>query len=87
MFIGGASGSTAGGVKVNTFGVLIATVWSSIRGREQTEVFGREIAQAQVRRALAIGALGLVWIHVSTLALGLLEEAPFIDVFFVMMVK
>ncbi|OGO07806.1 MAG: hypothetical protein A2Y61_01140, partial [Chloroflexi bacterium RBG_13_60_13] len=32
MFIGGASGSTAGGIKVNTFGMLAATVWSTVRG-------------------------------------------------------
>ena len=31
MFIGGASGSTAGGIKVNTLGVLLFAVWSAIR--------------------------------------------------------
>ncbi|MCD6358529.1 MAG: Trk family potassium uptake protein, partial [Dehalococcoidia bacterium] len=31
MFVGGASGSTAGGIKVGTLGVLLATIWSSIR--------------------------------------------------------
>ena len=33
MFIGGASGSTAGGIKVNTFSVLLIAIVSTVRGR------------------------------------------------------
>ncbi len=42
MFIGGASGSTAGGIKVNTAGLIIATIWNTIKGREYPGAFGRE---------------------------------------------
>ena len=59
MFIGGAAGSVAGGIKVATFAVIIAAVISSVRGRSQAEAFGREIAQIQVLRALTVGVLGL----------------------------
>jgi trk system potassium uptake protein len=44
MFIGGATGSVAGDIKVNAFAVLIAAVISSVKGRPQAEAFGREIA-------------------------------------------
>jgi trk system potassium uptake protein TrkH len=73
MFIGGASGSTAGGVKVNTFGVLLATVWSSLRGREHAEAFGRELRPQQIHRALAVAMLALGLVGVVTLALTITE--------------
>jgi trk system potassium uptake protein TrkH len=62
MFIGGATGSVAGGIKVNAFAVLIFAVISSVRGRTEAEAFGREIAHTQVLRALAVGILGLALI-------------------------
>ena len=83
MFIGGASGSVAGGIKVNTFAVIIAAVISSVRGRPQTEAFGREIADAQVFRALTVGVLGVVLILVVIPTLTLTEpEIPFLDLLF-----
>ena len=40
MYIGAASGSTGGGIKVNTFAVLTAAVVSAVRGKERVTVFG-----------------------------------------------
>jgi len=85
MFVGGASGSTAGGVKVNTFGVLLATVWSSLRGREHAEAFGRELRPQHIYRALAVAMLALGLVGIVTLALSVTEhDKPFqfIDVLF-----
>jgi trk system potassium uptake protein TrkH len=82
VFIGGASGSTAGGIKVNTFGVLAVSVLAAIRGQERAEAFGREIPEGQVRRALTIGALGIIWIHGTVFILSALEDVRFIDLFF-----
>jgi trk system potassium uptake protein TrkH len=73
MFVGGASGSTAGGVKVNTFGVLLSTVWSSLRGREHAEAFGRELRPQQIHRALAVAMLALGLVGIVTLALTITE--------------
>lgn len=36
MFIGGASGSTAGGIKVNTLGIMLVAILSIIRSQEET---------------------------------------------------
>ena len=89
MLIGGASGSVAGGIKVNTFMVLFAAVISSIRARPQTEAFGREIPQTQVFRAVAIGALAMTFIIVTVPILTITEadalragELQFLDLFF-----
>jgi len=73
MFVGGASGSTAGGIKVNTFGVLLATVWSSLRGKEHAEAFGRELRPQQIHRALAVAMLALGLVGIVTLALTITE--------------
>ncbi len=73
MFIGGASGSTSGGIKVNTFGVLLATVWSSLRGRAHSEAFGREMRPQLVHRALAIALLSLGLVGVVALVLTITE--------------
>ena len=89
MLIGGASGSVAGGIKVNTMMVVVAAVISSIRARPQTEAFGREIPQTQVFRALAIGALAMSFILVTVPLLTITEaaalrsgELEFLDLFF-----
>ena len=43
MLVGGASGSTAGGVKLTTIGVVVAAVVSTLRGQEETQLFGRRV--------------------------------------------
>lgn len=77
MFIGGASGSTAGGIKVNTFGVIMAAVASSIRGRAQVEAFGREIPAFQVQRALTVAFLGITFVFGVAFLLVITEGLPF----------
>ena len=71
MFIGGGAGSVAGGIKVNTFAVIMAAVISSMRGRQQAEAFGREIPYGQLMRALAVGMLSmpLIIIVISVLTI------------------
>jgi trk system potassium uptake protein TrkH len=82
MFVGGASGSTAGGVKVSTFGVLIATVWSSLKGKEHAEAFGRELRPQQIHRALAVAMLSLGLVAVVVLILTITEDQDFIKLLF-----
>ncbi|WP_309119195.1 TrkH family potassium uptake protein [Paenibacillus sp.] len=59
MFIGASSGSTGGGIKTNTFVVLLLAVMSSIRGREQVRIFNRNIAYEIVLRALSVILISL----------------------------
>lgn len=54
MWIGGASQSTAGGIKVNTFAVAYANLVSVIRGHRGVMLFGREISSDSLRRASAV---------------------------------
>ena len=83
MFIGGAAGSVAGGIKVATIAVIIAAVVSSIRGRAQAEAFGREITHSQVLRALTVAVLGLGLIIVVVPTLTVTEpDVPFLHLLF-----
>ena len=54
MLVGGASGSTAGGVKIVTIVVLLLFLWSRIRGRSSVCVFKRTIPDRQVLDAMTI---------------------------------
>ncbi len=83
MFIGGAPGSVAGGIKVTTLAVIIAAVISSIKGRPEAEAFGREIAHVQVLRAITVAALGIGFIMIIMPTLSQTEpNMPFIDLLF-----
>lgn len=74
MFIGGASTSTAGGIKIGAFMVSVVAVVSSLRGRERAEVFGREIPQPIVLRAIAVALLGVATLTVGVWALEISED-------------
>ena len=53
MWIGGASQSTAGGIKVNTIAVAWANFMSVIRERKSVVILKREVSQESVQRATA----------------------------------
>jgi trk system potassium uptake protein TrkH len=62
MFIGGSPGSTAGGVKTIALAVMLVSVWATIRGRPQAEIFRRAIPDEAVKRAATLIVLGLATI-------------------------
>ena len=83
MFVGGASGSVAGGIKVNTFAIVLVAVLSTLRGRSHAAVFGREIPHTLLQRALVIGAVSTAFVFLVALTLTFSEEGfDFIDLFF-----
>ncbi len=57
MLIGGSSGSTAGGIKTVTFGLLLLSAWATARGKSRVTVFRRTIDEKQIRHAVAIATL------------------------------
>lgn len=73
MFIGGSPGSTAGGIKTSTMGILLSTLISVIKGREDTEIFKKRINKEIVYRALAITMIGLALVVVVTMILSITE--------------
>lgn len=85
MFIGGASASVAGGIKINTIAVVLVAVLSTLRGSATATAFGRQIPQGQVQRAMTIGAVATMLVFVTALMLTFSEAPkgfPFIDLLF-----
>jgi trk system potassium uptake protein len=82
MFIGGAPASTAGGIKVTTFTVLLFAILASVDGREQVLAFGRSIASAVVHQGLSIALLAVAIVFLLTLGLSVTESGSLSEVAF-----
>ncbi len=74
MFIGASPASTGGGIKTTTLVVLIATVFSVIRGNEDTVLLRRMIDKATVYRALAITLWGILAVMIPTIIIATTNE-------------
>jgi len=82
MFIGGASGSTAGGVKINSLALVLAYVNSLLKDKREVTLFNYALAKDLVLRALLILLFGLVSVLGGMLILSMTESAPFIQICF-----
>lgn len=69
MFIGGSPGSTAGGVKTVTMGILLFTVFASVHGSSDVNIYGRRMKRSNIYRAVSIVMIALAAIVVSTIIL------------------
>lgn len=68
MFIGGAPGGTAGGIKVTTFTILLFVIWAEVRADNNINVFDRTLSLRIQRQALTVALLGIACVVVGTLA-------------------
>ena len=83
MFIGGAPGSTAGGIKTTTLGLLFVTALSSLRGSKDINAFRRRMEPLAVRRAITIVLIALVVIALGIMLVsGSNPHLSFIEVVF-----
>lgn len=82
MFIGGGSGSTAGGIKVTTFAVLGFAMWAEVRGDPDTVAFNRRIPETAIRQALTVALLAIGAIIAATMVLVTTSSLSRADLFF-----
>ena len=82
MFIGGASGSTAGGIKVNSLAAIGAFFMSFIRQEKTPRIGPYSISSDKVGRAFLILFFGMSSVLVGTFVLSLTEDAPFLALLF-----
>ena len=82
MFIGGSPGSTACGIKVTTFAVMILTIVTVFRRKKSVECFGRRIDDTTVRNACCITTLYLVVVIVSAMVISGVDGIPLTPVVF-----
>lgn len=82
MFIGGSPSSTAGGIKTTTFGVIMATFYSIVKGKEDVEIMSKRIPTFLVFRALAVTVVSMGLVLFMTMLLTLTETQSFLDILF-----
>ncbi|MBK9098432.1 MAG: hypothetical protein IPM14_10040 [bacterium] len=82
MYIGAGPGSTAGGIKQTTFGVILISLYNQLTGREKVLALKRKISDDTVKRALSIAALALLWFIAAVLALTMSEDKDFLKIVF-----
>lgn len=69
MFIGAAPGSTGGGIKVTTLMVMIVTVVSYIRNKNDVELFRHKLDKLTIYRTLVMSVLSMFAVAICFVAL------------------
>lgn len=83
MWIGGASQSTAGGIKVNTLTTSLLNLRASIYGRKEVNAFHRQLSAGSLQRANAVIILSFIAISLYSMIMIALEpELPLKSVLF-----
>jgi trk system potassium uptake protein len=74
MFVGGAPGSTAGGIKVTTLAVLASLAWSRLRGRRVVQLHSRGVPEDTIERAVSLSLLAVAVLTVALLLLNAIHQ-------------
>ena len=82
MFIGGSSGSTAGGLKTVTIVVLLLFVWAKARGKESVHVFKRNIPAAKAVDAMTITFITVLLSILGGMVISAVSAASFLDAWY-----
>ncbi|WP_041706706.1 TrkH family potassium uptake protein [Ruminiclostridium cellulolyticum] len=83
MFVGAAPGSTGGGIKVTTFGVIMFAVFSQIKGSGDVVLFKRKLHQYTVNKALSItGLSATLVILITTVIVTLQSDLHVLDILY-----
>ena len=78
MFIGASPASTGGGIKTTTFGVLLSSTISVLRGNKEIEIFHKSISYDTLIKSLCIFTLGSFLVIFSSLWITLIEQGKFL---------
>ena len=82
MFVGGSSGSTAGGAKTTTVAVIFAYLFASLRGISKPVIFGRSIDAETHRKAVTVCVFNLTLIFSVVTLICAVDNLPLEDVCF-----
>lgn len=74
MFVGGAPGSTAGGIKVTTLAVLVSLAWSRFRSRRFVQIHSRGVPEDTIERAVSLTLLAVAVLTIAVLMLNSIHQ-------------
>lgn len=69
MFIGASPGGTGGGIKTTTFGVIMASIWTTLTGRAKVNFLRSRISTESINRAYVLAFMAAMMIGLVTLML------------------
>ena len=81
MFIGASPGSTGGGIKTTTLGVILLSIWAHLN-KKDVNIFRRRISADTINSAFAIFSWFCIIMVIDVLILTFTENAPFLQIFF-----
>ncbi len=76
MFIGGTPGSTAGGVKSTTVGLLAIQTWATLRGQHDVNFSNRRLPRENIYRALTLVIVAFLMVSIATFVLSMTQPLP-----------
>lgn len=82
MFIGGSPGSTAGGIKTTTFGVLVIATISVIKKEKEPIIFKRSISDQSIKKALSIFLISFFIVILVSFVISVTDGFKFIDILY-----
>ncbi|MEW6194247.1 MAG: TrkH family potassium uptake protein [Bacteroidota bacterium] len=82
MFIGASPGSTGGGIKTSTFGIIVLFIKKVITNRQEVHVFRRSIDDTTVNKALGITLIGVFYMVFVVVILSLTEKFSLLQIIF-----
>lgn len=82
MLIGGSPMGTAGGLKTTTLALVFFSVRSTVKGKKDTEAFGRKIGSENIKTALAVFSIISLIVFLSILILTAIEPFSLKDIAF-----
>lgn len=74
MWVGSSPGSTGGGIKTTTFAVALLNIISLAKGKDNLEIFGREISNDSISKAFAIIMLSFLAVGMTILGLSITDS-------------
>lgn len=79
MLVGGSAGSTAGGIKTVTMGVLVLAMRAGLHGRSDVTIRGRTIPLSKVLSAVTLVLVVSMMFLFSSIAISLVDEVPYLE--------
>lgn len=83
MIIGGAPGSTAGGIKVVVFAVIEAVIFTTLTGKKNVVLFWRKIDEDTIKNSITILMVFIIIIIFATILMLCFNNFGLFDIFFV----
>lgn len=81
MFIGGSSGSTAGGIKTTSLFIIFAFVASKVRGKDSISAFNKSIKDEFLHKALLVSTINMSLALTGTFIIAAVEPASLSNIF------